>query len=154
MNKKIFCELIQANMKEIRTEYSLTQEVMATTIGISKKTLVQLEKKRIDLKWTEAVAVVSIFNDSSLLIEKLGGDSSEIIQAIALQKAPTRQFITLGGEVWWEEIDVKNGFVMQQHKLSKHYRILDQDNFRIYFSFSYKDTFKAFNKYSGKINSK
>ena len=154
MNKKMFCDLVQSIIKEVRIEYNLTQEMMSNTIGISKKTLVQIEKMRNSLKWTEAVAFISIFKDSSLIIEKFGTDTSEIIQAIALQKAPIRHFITLGGELWWNDKLTENGFVIQQHKLSKHYRILDQDNFRIYFSYSYNDTLNTFNKYLGKLKNK
>lgn len=152
MNKTIFCELIQTIIKDIRIEYGLTQENMANTIGISKKTLVQIEKNRINLKWTEAVTLISIFQDSSLLKEKLGSDSLEIIQALALQKVPRRQFSTLGGEVWWVDKLQENNYKIQKHKLSKHYRILDHHNFRVFFSLSYKDTLKRFKEYSLESN--
>ena len=154
MNKMIFCELVQSLIKDVRHEYNLTQEEMANTIGISKKTLVQIEKERIKLKWAEAVTFISIFTDSPIILKKLGSDSAEIIQAISIQKVPSRQFITLGGEIWWKDVKNENGFTLQQHNLSTHYRILDRDNFRLYFSFSYKDTLKMFQDYVGRARNK
>ena len=152
MNKMVFCELVQTIIKDVRIEFGLTQENMANTIGISKKTLVQIEKDRINLKWAEAVTFISIFQDSHFLIDKLGSDSLEIIQALALQKTSKRQFITLGGEIWWDNKLQEDGYTIQKHKLSTHYRILDHDNFRVFFSFSYKDTLKVFEEYLGKTN--
>ncbi len=151
MNKREFCDLIQTIIKEVRVEYDFTQEQMAYTLGLSKKTLVQIEKSRSKLGWAEAVTFCTIFEDSEILIQNVGSESKEIIQVLSLQKQPIRHFITMGGEIWWKNKEEHNGFVVQQHKLSKHYRILDHENYRVYFSLSYKDTMEAFKKYTGKM---
>jgi hypothetical protein len=39
-------------------------------------------------------------------------------------------FPTAGGKTWWSEVKSRNGWKLQQNKLSGHYRILDTDNWR------------------------
>jgi DNA-binding XRE family transcriptional regulator len=46
MNKNEFIKLLDGKLKLIRTEYGLTQDKMASVLGISKKTLVEIEKNR------------------------------------------------------------------------------------------------------------
>ncbi|MBQ1810230.1 MAG: transcriptional regulator, partial [Erysipelotrichaceae bacterium] len=65
MNKIEFLERITELEKLIRIEHELHQDQMAAILGISKKTLVESEKGRRLLGWTEAVALVSIFSDSA-----------------------------------------------------------------------------------------
>jgi Predicted transcriptional regulators len=44
MGKKQFVKLMDEKLKLIRTEYGLTQDKMALILGISKKTLIEIEK--------------------------------------------------------------------------------------------------------------
>jgi hypothetical protein len=37
---------------------------------------------------------------------------------------------TMGGDYWWHEIDEKNGWRIQQHKITGHYRVLDPEDRR------------------------
>ncbi len=46
MEKQEFIKLMDEKIKLIRTEYGLTQEKMSEILGISKKTLVEIEKSR------------------------------------------------------------------------------------------------------------
>ncbi len=46
MDKDYITELISSKLRLIRTESRYTQEKMANVLGISKKTLVQIEKGR------------------------------------------------------------------------------------------------------------
>jgi len=62
MNKIEFCRIVQEKLELIRKDIGMTLEEMALTIGVSKKTLIQLEKNRSILKWPEAVTFVTIFN--------------------------------------------------------------------------------------------
>ena len=77
MNKNEFIKLLDGKLKLIRTEYGLTQDKMAS--GISKKTLVEIEKNRKSLGWTSSVALASIFSDSTILHDAIGGDISDLI---------------------------------------------------------------------------
>ncbi|MEN6328213.1 MAG: helix-turn-helix transcriptional regulator [Syntrophomonas sp.] len=85
MNKKEFVKLMDEKLKLIRTEYGLTQDKMAAILGISKKTLIEIEKNRKSLGWTNSVALASIFSDSTILYDAIGGDMSDIIIAVAFK---------------------------------------------------------------------
>lgn len=139
MNKKQFTNNIDERIKMIRTEYGLTQEKMAAIIGISKKTLVEVEKGRQSIGWTGSVAVASIFADSILLREMAGGDISEIIIALSFNDVDVTYPKTWGGRLWWDTIFEKDNFRIQQNMFSRHYRILDKTDRRRYTSFSLEE---------------
>ncbi len=46
MNREAFIKIMNGKIKLIRTEYGLTQDKMALILGISKKTLIEIEKNR------------------------------------------------------------------------------------------------------------
>lgn len=140
MSKIEFIEKIDSELKLIRTEAGFTQETMAQIIGISKKTLVQIEKGRASLGWTGAVAVCTIFNQSTVLDRLLGGEASDMIKAYAFEdiKAPVYSK-TMGGKVWWREIEKPEGYKVQQNIISQHYRILDDEDRRIFSSFDFAE---------------
>ncbi|MBQ2846019.1 MAG: helix-turn-helix domain-containing protein, partial [Firmicutes bacterium] len=52
MTREEFIKQIDGQVKLVRTEYGFTQDVMARVVGISKKTLVEIEKGRSSLGWT------------------------------------------------------------------------------------------------------
>ena len=49
MDRDTFVDLMNHQLKLVRTEYGLTQEAMARALGLSKKTLVEIEKGRSSL---------------------------------------------------------------------------------------------------------
>lgn len=140
MEKKQFVKLMDEKLKLIRTEYGLTQDKMAVILGISKKTLIEIEKSRISIGWTGSVALATIFSDSTILRDVAGGDVSDIIIALAFKDIDVDYPKTWGGKVWWKTISEKKCYRIQQNMFSRHYRLLDQENRRIYASFSLKDT--------------
>jgi DNA-binding XRE family transcriptional regulator len=140
MGKKQFVNLMDEKLKLIRTEYGLTQDKMATILGMSKKTLIEIEKNRKSLGWTNSVALASIFSDSTILHDAIGGDVSDIIIALAFKDIDVDYPKTWGGRVWWKTIYEKKCYRIQQNMFSQHYRLLDQENRRIYASFSLKET--------------
>lgn len=152
MNKIEFCRNVQNILIDVRKSSGMTLDEMALTIGVSKKTLIQIEKKRNLLKWTEAVTFVSIFNRHEVVQSIFGDEVIEILQSIAIHKSPRRQLKTLGGEAWWKTMKSQDGFRLQQHKISRHYRVLDNENYRTYFTYSKTDAIKEFENYFGKNN--
>ncbi|MBY8909777.1 transcriptional regulator, partial [Salinicoccus roseus] len=56
MDKQTFTEMLQSKFKMVRTEAGYTQDSMSQTIGLSKKTLVQIEKERILPNWTTCIS--------------------------------------------------------------------------------------------------
>ena len=108
MDKDLFVKRMSELLKPVRAEYSLTQEEMAETLGISKKTLVETEKGRRQLGWTESVA----FAERNIIYPQ-----------------------TMGGKIWWNTIADEEGYKIQQNMISKHYRLLNRQDQRLASSF-------------------
>ncbi len=140
MERVEFISIMNSKIKLIRTEFDLTQEKMADAVGISKKTLVEIEKGRNSLSWSAAVAVAVIFSDSTILSDAFGGDTSDLVKVIALNgldaKLPDK---TMGGRVWWQDIKECKGYRIQQNIISRHYRILDAEDRRFFSTFDKKE---------------
>ncbi len=152
MDKKEFIKLMDEKIKLIRTEYGLTQDKMAAILGISKKTLIEIEKNRKSLGWTNSVVFASIFSDSTILYDTLGGDIPGFIIALSFMNIDVDYPSTWGGKIWWKTIsEMENGYRIQQNIFSRHYRILDQENHRIYASFSLEDTESVIDELSKSI---
>ena len=125
MTRENFIKLMDTQVKLIRSEYGLTQDKMSMLLGLSKKTLVEIEKERSSLGWTGSVALASIFSNSSILINALGGNVEDIIVAIAFNDMDVRYPKTWGGKLWWKTILKREGYMIQQNLVSQHYRLLD-----------------------------
>lgn len=139
MEKEQFIIVMDEKLKLIRTEYGLTQEKMAPILGISKKTLVEIEKKRKSLGWTGAVALASMFSDSKILNEAIGGPIADVIITIAFRGTQVTYPKTWGGEIWWKTVEEKKGHRIQQNMVSRHYRILDQRNRRLLATYNFEE---------------
>ena len=139
MTKKDFVDTLNRSLKLIRTEYGLTQDEMAAILGISKKTLVESEKGRRSIGWTEATALASIFSESHVIQNEFGGETTDMIKALAFSDVNVEYPKTMGGKVWWRKVSESNGFIIQQNLISQHYRLLDGDDRRLYSSFDLKD---------------
>ena len=139
MTREELITKVNVRLKLVRTEYGLTQDKMATILGISKKTLVESEKGRRSLGWTETVALTSIFAHSSILKDALGEDFNEMISALALEGVEISYPPTMGGKVWWREIKSAGGYRIQQNLISNHYRLLDEKDRRLISSFDLKE---------------
>lgn len=131
---------VSEKLRILRAEVGYTQDKMADIIGISKKTLVQIEKGRAQAGWSIVVTICALFRETESIQFLLGNEPLEVLETIAHEGTDYRKEKTLGGKVWWREIDRVGGFVMQQNILSQHYRIVDQDDFRIFSSFEEIET--------------
>ena len=151
MNKDEIIRLISERMRLIRVEVDYTQDKMAEIIGISKKTLVQIEKERNAASWTTVVAVVSLFRETLTVQTLFGGDPLEVIETVSRERIDYRKEKMLGGKVWWKEILSEGGYVLQQNMISEHYRILDKDQYRIYSSLNEGDTHNKFKELVNKV---
>lgn len=142
MTREEFIKQIDGQVKLVRTEYGFTQDVMARVVGISKKTLVEIEKGRSSLGWTGAVALCSVFSGSQVLSGLLGGEAQDMIQALAFEDAKPVFPKTMGGKIWWETVETGKGWKIQQNIISRHYRALDDENGRICSSFSLEEIYQ------------
>ncbi|WP_342542575.1 helix-turn-helix transcriptional regulator [Paenisporosarcina sp. FSL H8-0542] len=144
MNKETVIDLISKNVRLIRLEKGYSQEKMATVLGISKKTLVQVEKERTSIGWTNAVVVCALFKDSQILEHILGEEPFEVIETLAHDGINTPKVKTLGGKMFWNEIAKKGKFRVQQNVISQHYRILDGSDYRWYSTFEEEEVMNRF----------
>ena len=148
MTRNEFIKKVDEKVKLIRIEKGYTQNKMAEILGISKKTLIQVEKERCSLGWAVAIAVCVIFKDSEILELTFGGDIEDIIRSLAFENDDTKYTPTLGGKIWWKDIQTKNCYTIQQNVISNHYRILDSNNRRVSYSFELEYINKRFNELS------
>lgn len=125
---------VSEKLRLIRTEAGYTQDKMAEVIGVSKKTLVQVEKGRLYANWPTVVTVCALFRETETVQFLFGNEPLEVLETVARDGIDYRKEKTLGGKIWWREIMNKNGFILQQNILSQHYRILDEEYFRIFSS--------------------
>jgi len=133
-------------MRLIRLEKNYSQDKMADIMGISKKTLIQIEKGRTLSSWTNVIAVCALFRDSEIVQSALGDEPLEIIETIAHNGIERPKERSLGGRVWWKEIKKKGDYRLQQNIVSQHYRILDGKNYRWYSSFEDEESFIRLNE--------
>lgn len=135
MDRTTLITQMNASLKLVRTEYGFTQEIMANVLGISKKTLVEIEKGRSSLGWTGTVALCALFADSQVLAGQLGGEPSDMLRALAFQDLKPTFPRTMGGKVWWRFVESQGSYTIQQNLISQHYRALDSENGRVCSSF-------------------
>ncbi len=131
MTKKEFIQRINEKIKLIRTEYDYTQDKMAGILGISKKTLVEIEKGRSSFTWAGAVTVAVLFNDSQIVQMSFGGDTLDLIKTISFNNYNESYPETMGGKIWWRPVKEQLGFKIQQNVITQHYRLLDSNNRKI-----------------------
>jgi len=153
MTRTDFITKVSEKLKLIRIENEYTQDKMAELLGLSKKTLVQVEKGRSVLGWAGAVTLCTIFRDSEVLEMTFGGNPQDIILSLAFEDYEKKEK-TLGGKVWWNNIECTDQFRIQQNIISRHFRILDSQDRRIYSSFNEEYIRKRFQELSGEEGSK
>lgn len=135
MTKEDFIEKVNLKLKLIRNEKNYTQDKMAEILGMSKKTLVQIEKGRGSLGWSGCIIVCFLFKDSEILKMTLGDDIEDMILSFAFGKYEKNYNKTMGGKIWWKNIKKKDSYVVQQNLISSHFRILNEENRKICSSF-------------------
>lgn len=145
MDKQQFTDLLQTKFKMVRIEAGYTQDTMAQTIGLSKKTLVQIEKERVLPNWTTCVSLCALFRDSEVLQNTLGGDPLEVIQVIS-RGACAYPNKDNKNELWWTTLEADQDVILQQNKISNLYRVLDGSTQPVYGSNKAREAEMFFNK--------
>ncbi|KKK35873.1 MULTISPECIES: XRE family transcriptional regulator XdrA [Salinicoccus] len=133
MDKQDFTEILQSKFKMVRTEAGYTQDSMSHTIGLSKKTLVQIEKERILPNWTTCISLCALFRESEVLTNTFGGDPLELAQVISRGHCVYPNYEAEA--VYWEEIERKNGYSLEFNKSNNIYRVIDPDNHPVHASY-------------------
>jgi DNA-binding XRE family transcriptional regulator len=140
LNRDEIIRIVSDKLRLIRTEAGYTQDKMAEIIGVSKKTLVQIEKGRVLAGWSTVVTICALFRETETVQFLFGNEPLEVLETVAREGIDYRRMKTFGGRIWWREVSRKNGFILQQNILSKHFRILDDKHYRVYSSFDEKQS--------------
>ncbi|WJY27370.1 helix-turn-helix transcriptional regulator [Sporosarcina trichiuri] len=144
MNQEQIIEQISRRTLLIRTEAGYSQETMAAVLGMSKKTLVQIEKERTLASWTTVVAMIALFSDSEIIQLLLGDAPLEVVRTVAHNGLDRPKGKTLGGKVWWRGIEQEGQYRIQQNLISQHYRILDADDYVWFSTFDEEEALERF----------
>lgn len=87
-----------------------------------------------------------MFNHSELLLSSIGDNPVDFVQLIASKNGGTPKEKTMGGKIWWKEIEYREDFRLQQNLISNHYRILDQYDYRWHSSFNKEENLSRLNE--------
>jgi DNA-binding XRE family transcriptional regulator len=142
LTREAFDRLVSQKLRMIRAEVNLTQDRMAEMIGISKKTLVQVEKERSTLGFTAASLVAVLFRHGEVVQGLFGDNVLQILDHVASQGTSRAWYKTMGGKVWWTEVERTKRFVVQRHVLTGYHRILDEEKYLHYYSLDRADVFR------------
>lgn len=153
MEKQEITHIVSHRLRLIRLEQELSQDEMATYLGISKKTLLQIEKGRTEIPWSVLVTCVALFEQSETLQNGLGNEPLEVVKLIAFNNIEQPSIKTMGGKLWWKDLQKQDEFVMQQNMVSQHYRIIDESHYRWFSSFDLQETTLHLNLLARKLKS-
>lgn len=142
--KEQLIEIVSKKMRLLRNEYNFSQEKMAEILGVSKKTLVQIEKDRNPASWTMVVAVCGLFRESEIIKMTIGEDALEIVEAITFENLNVPKNVTGGGRMFWKTLEGKKQFRIQKHLLTGHYRVIDGNDKRWISSFDEEYIYNEF----------
>ena len=81
------------NLALLRTSINLTQERLAELIGLSRFTLIVIEKKQRTMTWNTFLSLVLVFRaneKSRMLMETLGIYTDELRELLVVQNQPTK----------------------------------------------------------------
>lgn len=121
---------------------------MAHELGISKKTLVGIEKGRSSLGWTGSAALCLLFGDSETLRRGLSCDPARAAAALRLHSPPAGISSDTGiaspppaegSSPLWRAVGQLGRFRAEQNVISEHYRLVDGSGRRVFASFDYSE---------------
>ncbi|MBC9785216.1 transcriptional regulator [Heliobacterium chlorum] len=142
LTQETFDQLVSAKLRPIRTDADLTQDKMAEIIGISKKTLVDVEKGRKTLGFTAASLTAILFRRGEPVQSLFGDMTIDVVEFVSTRAKSRAWYKTLGGPVWWIEESRQGPFIVQKHRFTPYYRIIDSDHYLHYYSLNREETFQ------------
>lgn len=139
LDRNEFVALCNSKLKAVRSEFSFSQEKMALMLGISKKTLVEIEKGRSSLGWSGSVVLCAVFSESSILTETFLQNPIDVFRSIAFEKSEPNYRQASTHKLWWETVAENDNYFIEQNIVSQHYRLLTKDNRIVASSFDIED---------------
>ncbi len=123
ITKQDLVSKISASLKLLRAEYGYSQLEMAASIGLSKKTLIQIEKDRMVLGWSATCAVCAVYRGSKLLQMELGEDPVNLIETLAHENLQMYADTASRNYVFWDVIQDNGEYILAKNILTDHFKI-------------------------------
>lgn len=139
LDREEFISVCNSKLKLVRTEFSFSQEKMALMMGVSKKTLVEIEKGRSSLGWAGSVVLCSVFSASRVLCDTFSVSPLEIIHNIAFEDSEPNYKQANTFRIWWQTVLQNDKYLIEQNIVSQHYRLLTGDCKVVASSFDIED---------------
>ncbi len=139
MDRDQFVSVCNSKLKLVRTEFSFSQEKMALMVGISKKTLVEIEKGRSSLGWSGSVVLCSVFSESEILNDTFSTNPIELLKSIAFENSEPIYKRANNYRIWWQSVLETDNYTIEQNIVSQHYRLLTKNNEVVASSFNIED---------------
>ncbi len=102
MTRESFIALCNRKEKLVRNELGYSQEKMSSLLGMSKKTLVEIEKWRASLGWQGAVTLATLFQNTREITLAFGSDVPALLRAMTedaaylpLVESPYSKWVTV-----------------------------------------------------------
>lgn len=121
MTRESFIALCDRKEKLVRNELKLSQEKMSALLGLSKKTLVEIEKWRSSLGWQGAVTLCTLFQNTNEITITFGSDVPSLLRALSEDAAYLPPVETPHAR--WVEILKLEEYTIEQNSASQLYRL-------------------------------
>lgn len=135
ITKQDLVSKISKSLKLLRAEYGYSQLEMATSIGLSKKTLIQIEKDRMVLSWGATCAVCAVFRGSKMLQMELGEDPVNLVETLAHDNLQMYTETVSRNYVFWDVILDNGEYILAKNILTDHYKITTHNGKKLSSSF-------------------
>ncbi len=142
MTRESFIDQCNRKEKLVRNELGYSQEKMSALLGISKKTLVEIEKWRASLGWQGAVTLATLFQHTREITLAFGNDVPSLVRAMT-ENAAYLPPITSPYSKWGQVLQI-DGAVIEQNNASQLYR-LQKEGQTLGASFELAELRKRFN---------
>ncbi|MBQ8600839.1 MAG: transcriptional regulator [Clostridia bacterium] len=124
MNREQFISLCNRKEKLVRNELGYSQEKMSVLLGLSKKTLVEIEKWRASLGWQGAVTLCTLFQNTREITLAFGNDIPALLRAMTEEAAYLSPFESPYSK--WVTVLNKDGRTIEQNTASQLYRLREK----------------------------
>lgn len=121
MTRDAFISLCDRKEKLVRNEVGYSQQKMSEILGLSKKTLVEIEKWRSSLGWQGAVTLCTLFRNTREITLTFGPDVEDFIRALTEEEGFRPPFES--PHAVWNTILSPEGYQIQQNTTGQIYRL-------------------------------
>ena len=125
LTRDAFISLCDRKEKLVRNEVGYSQQKMSEVLGLSKKTLVEIEKWRSSLGWQGAVTLCTLFRNTREITLTFGPDVEEFIRALIKEEGLRPPFES--PHAVWHPLLSHGEYRIEQNTAGQIYRLRKGD---------------------------